>query len=54
MKQRLAHRVGEFYDGEIKKNFRTVEVQAGCGRITKKCLLEKKKTFRYRLGQRPR
>ena len=48
MKQRLAHRVGEFYDGEIKKNFRTVEVQAGSGRITKKCLLGKKKLSQTR------
>ena len=51
MKQRLAHRVVEFYDGEIKKNFRTVEVQAGSGRITKKCfdlfklILDKTKSF---------
>ena len=43
MKKRMAHRVGEFYQGECEKKFCTVEVQAGSGKVTSKHLLSKKK-----------
>ena len=42
-KQRMGPRVNEFFNCEVEKRSRTVECQAGSGRISKKMLLKETK-----------